>query len=282
MTGRPFRLLAATLVAATLVATSLAVPAAAQQDAARRIIVPAIAAPPSPSPDGPVTDINMVIALDRSESVDLTERTAQVESLSAALTDPRFVAAVRAGWQGRIGVAVLTWSSFNRTQTVVPWTVIASRENSDAVVATLRDYQARGGDVDHKPQTDIALALGAGTAMLDAAPFPATKRILNVISDGIDNFGREAFVDRDEALAQGITINGLVHARGSAIPIVERFFERQVIGGPYAFVLSTPTPESFTTAMLRKMLMEIANAELSSRPDGSGSLRGPVTGLIRG
>ncbi|GHD39117.1 hypothetical protein GCM10017083_00610 [Thalassobaculum fulvum] len=246
------------------------------------VSAPAFAQPLPGRPAGPETDLNMVVALDRSESVDLAERTAQNESLAAALTDPRFMAAVKGGWQGRIGIAVLTWSSFNRTQVVVPWTVIAERRDADAVVAALRDYQARGGDVEHRPQTDIALALGAGVELLDAAPFPATKRILNVISDGIDNFGREAFVDRDEALAHGITINGLVHARGSAIPIVERFFERQVIGGPYAFVLSTPTPESFTGAMLRKMLLEIAAAGRSSRPDGSGSLRVPAYRPMRG
>src|SRR3546814_4585406 len=79
----------------------------------------------------------------------------------------------------------------------------------------------------------------------DLAPFPTTRRIINVIGDGIDNFGGDAFIDRDLALAQDITINGLVHARGSAIPVVVRFFEAQVIGGPYAFVIPVPTPESF-------------------------------------
>lgn len=220
-----------------------------------------------------VTDINMVVALDRSESVDLMARTAQVESLAAALTDPRFVAAVKAGWHGRLGLAVITWSSFERTHVVLPWTVVDGPEASEAIVATLRDYQARGADAEHKPQTDIALALSAGTRMLDAAPFQATKQILNIIADGIDNFGREAFIDRDLALSHGITINGLVHAHGLAIPVVERFFETQVIGGPYAFVLTTLTPESFTRAMLRKMLTEIAAAGRSSRADGSGSFR---------
>lgn len=227
----------------------------------------------SASADESMTDLNMVVALDRSESVELLDRTAQVEALAAALIDPRFMATVRGGWQGRIGIAVMTWSSFDRTQVVVPWTMITGLRDSEAIIATMRDYEARGSDFKHKPQTDIALALGAGMQLLEAAPFPASKRILNVISDGVDNFGREAFVERDQALAQGITINGLVHARGHAIEVVERFFEREVIGGPYAFVLSTPDPASFTAAMLRKMMLEIARANTSSRPDGSGSVR---------
>jgi hypothetical protein len=231
------------------------------------------AAGPTTAPAGVVTDINMVVALDRSESVDLKARAAQVESLTAALADPRFLAAVRAGWHGRIGLSVITWSSFERTHVVLPWTLIDGAAVIADAVATIDEYQVRGADAGHKPQTDIALALSAGTRMMDSAPFQATKRILNVIADGVDNFGREAFIDRDLALAHGITINGLVHARGAAIPIVERFFETQVIGGPYAFVLTTPTPESFTTAMLRKMLLEIAAAGRSNRADGSGSLR---------
>lgn len=259
MPGRFLGIVAgAALVAA---ATAFGWPAAAQT---------AVLLPPPPVL---VTDINMVVALDRSESVGFEDRTRQVESLAAALTDPRFVAAVKAGWHGRLGIAVMTWSSFERTHVVVPWTAIGGKDDSDRIVATMREYEAVGADAEHKPQTDISLALSVGLRMLEEAPFQATKRIINVIGDGIDNFGGDAFIDRDIALEQDITINGLVHARGAAIPIVVRFFETQVIGGPYAFVVSAPTPESFTNAMLRKMLMEIANATLSSRPDGSGSFR---------
>lgn len=268
MARRPIRL----FVATTLFAAALSSAAVAQSG-------PALSGGRAGEP---ITDINMVVALDRSESVELLDRTAQIESLAAALTDPRFLASVRSGWQGRIGLSVMTWSSFDRTQVVVPWTVIAGMPDSEAVIGILRDYEVRGGDFTHKPQTDIALALGVGMQMLDAAPFPSSKRILNVISDGVDNFGRVAFIERDEALAHGITINGLVHAHGAATEIVERFFENEVIGGPYAFVLSTPTPESFTAAMLRKMLLEIAQANTSSRPDGSGSFRPAARGGLPG
>lgn len=261
------RLLAIAAAAALAAATARPTPASAQA-----VVVPPIL----------VTDINMVVALDRSESVGFEDRARQVESLAAALTDPRFVAAVKAGWHGRLGFSVMTWSSFERTHVVVPWTAIGGREDSDRIVATMRDYEAVGADAGHKPQTDISLAISVGMRMLEEAPFQATKRIINVIGDGIDNFGGDTFIDRDLALEQDVTINGLVHARGHAIPIVVRFFETQVIGGPYAFVVSAPTPESFTSAMLRKMLMEIASATLSSRADGSGSLRVPNYRRTRG
>lgn len=268
MRGPSLGILASAVLAVVLAAA--ATPAAAQSAA----VLPPALRPPAVDPLArTVTDINMVVALDRSESVGFEDRHRQVESLAAALVDPRFVAAVKAGWHGRLGLTVMTWSSFERTHVVVPWTAIGSREDADRVVAAMRDYEAVGADAEHKPQTDISLAISAGMRLLSEAPFDATKRIINVIGDGIDNFGGDAFIDRDLALENDVTINGLVHAKGAAIPIVVRFFETQVIGGPYAFVVSAPTPDSFTSAMLRKMLMEIANATLSSRPDGSGSFR---------
>src|SRR3546814_7226878 len=104
----------------------------------------------------------------------------------------------------------MTWSSFERTHVVVPWTAIGSREDAAAIVAVMRDYEAVGADAGHKPQTDVSLALGVGVRMLREAPFPTTRRIINVIGDGIDNFGGDAFIDRALALAQDITINGLI------------------------------------------------------------------------
>src|SRR3546814_5672058 len=159
----------------------------------------------------------------------------------------------------------MPWSSCELTHVGVPRTALGSLEDAAAIVAVMRDYEAVGADAWHKPQTDVSLALSVGVRMLREAPFPTTRRIINVIGDVIDNFGGDTFIDRDLALAQDITINGLVHARGSAIPVVVRFFEAQVIGGPYAFVIPVPTPESFAAAMLRKMLRsEEHTSELQS------------------
>lgn len=221
------------------------------------------------------TDINMAIGLDRSESVDQAERGNQAEALVAALTDERFLNAIRAGWHGRIGLSVFTWSSFNRTRPMVPWMVVANRADAEVAVGWIRDYQRLGPDTDHGNQTDIALALGVGTELLRRAPFQSTKNVLNIVSDGIDNFGRQAFLDRDTAVGSGITVNGLVHARGAAVEIVEEFFRREVIGGPYAFVQLARSPEDFSLAMLRKMLFEVAQLNRSSRPDGAGSMAVP-------
>lgn len=204
------------------------------------------------------TDINMVVAFDRSESVDLQDRDRQIEGLAFALSNTRFIDAVRSGWHGRIALSVITWSSFDRTQVVLPWMVLEKPQDFTRAVEHLRRHQAAFSDRQHGPQTDIALGIGTSVEMLRHAPTVGTKQVINLIADGVDNSGRVAIADRDEAVEQGITINGLIHARGKAVPVVERFFKDQVIGGPSAFVQSTDTPDGFADAMLRKMTLEIA------------------------
>ncbi|MBT5266948.1 MAG: DUF1194 domain-containing protein [Rhodospirillaceae bacterium] len=204
------------------------------------------------------TDINMVIALDRSESIDTTERDAQIDALIFVLTNDRFLTAAISGRHRKIGISVFGWSSFERTEQILPWMLIGGREDAEWAVRRLKWHQAHDSDVHHGPQTDIALAIATGVKMLKDAPFFGAKQVINVVSDGIDNFGRVALIDRNLALDQGIVINGLVQARNSAIEVVTRFFKRQVIGGPTSFVQATNTHQSFAQAMLRKMTVEIA------------------------
>jgi hypothetical protein len=92
---------------------------------------------------------------------------------------------------------------------------------------------------------------------LDALPWRASQRVVNVVADGISNIGRVATVDRDAALAQGIAVNGLIMARGSAIEVLSRYFRREVIGGPTSFLQVSASNEDFANAMLRKMLLEM-------------------------
>jgi len=78
-----------------------------------------------------------------------------------------------------------------------------------------------------------------------------------VVADGISNIGRLAMVDRDVALARDITINGLIMGKGSAIEVLTRYFQREVIGGPTSFLQVSASNQDFAEAMLRKMLLEM-------------------------
>jgi len=221
------------------------------------------------SADKQRTDINMVVAFDRSESIDTEERRAQIDSLAAALLDKRFIDSVTSGYHGKLGITVMAWSSFAQVETILPWIEIAGRADAEEAVRRIEWHHTKDADVRHGKQTDIALAIASAVDLLDQAPFFGSKQVVNVISDGVDNIGRLPMVDRDLALDKGITINGLVQAGGSAVGIIKDFFKRQVIGGPSSFVQAASKGDDFNRAMLRKMLLEIAALNGLVRADGT-------------
>jgi hypothetical protein len=215
------------------------------------------------------TNINMVVAFDRSESIDTEERQAQIDSLAAALLDRRFLDSVNAGYHGKLGLSVMAWSSLAQVEVILPWIEIGSRGDAEEAIRRIRWHQSKDPDVRHGKQTDIALAIASGVDLLDRAPFFGSKQVINIISDGVDNIGRLPMVDRDMALDRGITINGLVQAQGSAVGIIKDYFRRQVIGGPSSFVQAAERGEAFTNAMLRKMMLEVAALNSLVRADGT-------------
>ena len=207
---------------------------------------------------GAATDINMVVALDRSESISLEEAAQQIEGLAHALRDPRFAASVSSGWEGRIGISVVTWSSFGKTRELVPWTVLTGREDALGLAAVLERQLDNPPLLLDGSQTDLALGIRTANKALRAAPFPTVKEVINIVSDGISNIGNVPNVARDAAVGEGVVINALTMAKGSAIAVMRRYYERNVIGGPSSFVHNTTTNGSVSDAMLRKMLLEIA------------------------
>ncbi len=214
-------------------------------------------------------DIAIVVSLDRSESIDADDAAAQIDGLVFALRHSRFRKSVGVGHFGRIALTVVTWSSFGRHQVILPWVQIADGRDADVAAAVLELDHARQRVARHGTQTDIAFAIEVGMDRLDALPWPASQSVVNVVADGISNIGRVATVDRDAALAQGITVNGLIMARGSAIEVLSRYFRREVIGGPTSFLQVSTSAEDLANAMLRKMLLEMVRLRRQG-PRGAG------------
>jgi hypothetical protein len=210
-------------------------------------------------------DIAIVVSLDRSESIDREDASAQITGLIHALNHPRFLAAVQSGAHGRIGLSVLTWSSFGRHDVILPWTQIAGAASAARAAKVLALDFDRELQAVHGTQTDVAFGIELGTQQMAELPWPAQQRVINMVGDGISNIGRVAIVDRDAALAQGITVNALITAQGSAIRVLTDYFRRNVIGGPTAFVQLTNGDDDFADAMLRKMLLEIARLNALTR-----------------
>ena len=202
-------------------------------------------------------DIAIVVSLDRSESIDAEEARAQIDGLVFTLRHSRFRDTVASGWFGRIALTVVTWSSFGRHEVILPWMQIAGAGDAEVAAVILELDYARQRVARHGTQTDVAFAIEVGMKQIDTLPWAAGQSVVNVVSDGISNIGRVATVDRDVALARGITINGLIMARGKAIKVLTRYFRRQVIGGPTSFVQGSTSNQDFADAMRRKILLEM-------------------------
>src|SRR5215470_5905794 len=179
-------------------------------------------------------DLLLVLAADVSRSVDSQKFQLQREGYAAALSNPRVLDAIRSGRRGRIGVLLLE----------LP-----------------RSYADR---------TSISGGIDAAVAQLARAPFDAERRTIDVSGDGTNNAGRDVGQARDEALALGININGLVILSETPLPWnpehtnppggLAKYYRDHVIGGPGSFVLEAKDFHSFGQAIIKKMIAEIADA----------------------
>ena len=206
---------------------------------------------------GSPTDLNMVVAFDRSESISPDEVEMQIEGLIFGLTHPNFLSAVASGYHRRIGLSVIKWSSFLRYETLMPWRIIRNRSDALSIAKVLR-AGLKLASTPNGSQTDIAQGIELATRLLDDVPYSGSRQVINIVADGGSNIGRIPSVDRDKAVQKGITINALIFAQGTAIRILRNYFEREVIGGPSAFVHHARTPDDFPLAMLRKMTLELS------------------------
>jgi len=217
-------------------------------------------------------DANLVTALDISHSVGRYEEWVEREGLAGAVTDPRFMEAVRTGVHGRIGFAVLIWSSHGHARTLVPWTAIATPEDAAQVSRHLRavhlieESRLLDGDIPteryeaplRQHQTDLALAISSASALLGTAPAKGRRSVINIVGNGPSNSGTEPASARDAAVEAGQVVNGLVVSHGPTGDV--GYYRAHVIGGPGSFVMQVSDREGMTEAFLAKFRMDIAGS----------------------
>lgn len=199
----------------------------------------------------------LVLAIDVSYSVDATEFRLQMDGIGHAFQDPAIHRAIANGRLGRIAVSVMQWSSEDKQHVTIPWVVIDSPRSAISFGAQLlsaRRLVAEGG-------TATGSAMTFAGAYLLAAPFTTFRRVVDVSSDGRSNRGPNPRTVRDQLAQKGITINGL--AIKNEWPTLDKYFEHNVIGGPYHFVITAHTYEAYAAAMRRKLLKEIAGPGIS-------------------
>jgi Protein of unknown function (DUF1194) len=208
-------------------------------------------------------DLLLVLAADVSRSVDHQKFELQRQGYAAAISNPQVQEAIRSGVHGKIALNFLEWSGVGAQKVVIDWTVIDSpasaRKFGDQLVEAPRSFADR---------TSISGGIEFAMAQFKRSPFQAVRRTIDVSGDGTNNAGRDVRVARDEAVAQGVTINGLVILSQSQVPWnpehtnppggLEKYYRDNVTGGPGSFVVAAEGFESFGKAIIKKMIAEIA------------------------
>jgi hypothetical protein len=208
-------------------------------------------------------DLLLVLSSDVSRSVDHPKFLLQREGYAAAISDPQVLDAVRSGPHQAIAICFVEWSGFGAQRLVIDWSKIdgpaPARKFGDQLLELPRSFADR---------TSISGGIEFAVAQLARAPFEAARKTIDVSGDGTNNAGRDVRLARDETVARGIVINGLVILSDRPVPWnaehtnppggLEKYYKDNVIGGPGAFVLVAENFQSFGRAIIKKLIAEIA------------------------
>ncbi|MSO71396.1 MAG: DUF1194 domain-containing protein [Alphaproteobacteria bacterium] len=243
------RPLAVKLLAASLAAAALALSAPAQAE------IP--------------VDLELVLAVDVSGSIDNQEATLQRDGYVAALAHPKVIAAIKAGAYGRIAVTYVEWAGVNFQNVIIPWRLISDEASARRFSAELSDAAFT-----RERYTSISGGIQFAMPLFDHNGYEGLRRVIDVSGDGPNNRGGYVDLVRDVAVGRGIIINGLpilndrfVGFGGQNLPDLDLYYEKCVIGGPGSFLIAAKDFGDFSQAILKKLILEIADL-------------GPPTGVI--
>lgn len=202
-------------------------------------------------------DLRLVLAVDASGSVSEPRFALQKQGYARAFRHPLVLKAIRSGALGRIAVTMAQWTGPALQVQVVPWTVISDETSMMAFAAAIASAPRRlfsGG-------TSISGAIDFGLRLLADCPHTATRSVIDVSGDGGNNRGRPASEARDEAVAWGAVINGLPILELD--PTLDEHYANNVIGGLNSFMLPAHSFAEFADAILKKLIIEIADLPAS-------------------
>ncbi|MXQ14103.1 DUF1194 domain-containing protein [Microvirga makkahensis] len=202
-------------------------------------------------------DLALVLAVDVSQSMETEEQLLQREGFIEAFRSPEVHAAIRGGMLGRIAVAYVEWAGAADQRILVPWTVIEDSGDAHGFADRLaREATRRGG------YTSLSAVIDLSVQLLRASGFRAVRQAIDISGDGANNQGRNVTKARDEAVAAGMTINGLpiMLKRPSGawdIEDLDLYFRDCVIGGPGAFMIPVRERHQLIQAIRTKIIREI-------------------------
>lgn len=204
-------------------------------------------------------DVELVLAVDVSYSMDMDELAVQREGYAQAIVSKEFLQALKAGPNGKIAVTYFEWAASSDQKIIIPWRLIDGPETADAVAAEIMKTPIRRAS-----RTSISGAINFAVPLFDEDPYHGLRRVIDISGDGPNNNGAPVTTARDAALEKGIIINGLPimvkEPSYSTMDIdnLDQYYEDCVTGGPGSFVVTIKEREKFKEAIRTKLLLEVA------------------------
>src|SRR6266513_2890486 len=197
----------------------------------------------------PAVNVELVIAVDVSYSMDMDELAIQREGYAQAIISKEFLQALKTGPTGKISVTYFEWAASSDQKVIIPWRVIDGPETADAVANEIMKTPIRRAS-----RTSISGAINFAMPLFDENPYRGLRRVIDISGDGPNNNGSPVTVARDAALEKGITINGLPimvkEPSYSTMDIdnLDFYYEDCVIGGPLLTLSSSQFDPYATSA----------------------------------
>jgi len=205
-------------------------------------------------------DVELIIAVDVSYSMDLDELAVQREGYAQAIVSKEFLQALRSLPNGKVAITYFEWAASNDQKIIIPWRLIDGPESADAVAEEIARTPIRRAS-----RTSISGAINFAVPLFDESPYRGLRRVIDISGDGPNNNGAPVAPARDAALAKGIVINGLPimvkEPSYSTMDIdnLDFYYEDCVIGGPGSFVVAIKDRDKFKEAIRAKLLLEVAS-----------------------
>jgi hypothetical protein len=217
-------------------------------------------------PNAVAVDVELVLAVDVSYSMDPDEQALQREGYVTGITSREFLQALQQGMNGKVALTYVEWAGPTDQRILVPWRLIDGPQTAAAAAKEISSAPYR-----RAARTSISGALSFAKPLFDSSGYRGIRRVIDVSGDGTNNSGERIVPVRDAVLEAGITINGLPillkrPTPGSIdIDNLDVYYEDCVIGGPGSFVIPIREREQFKGATRTKLVLEIAGRTPTAR-----------------
>jgi len=200
----------------------------------------------------------LVLAVDTSGSVSPSRFELQKQGYAAAFRNPQVLNAIREQASQSIAAVMVQWTGPRLHIVAVDWRIIRDAGSAEAFANAIEAVprQLFGGG------TSISGAIDYSRLLLTQCPCHPVRRVIDISGDGANNSGRSVIEARDEAIKDGLSINGLPIL--AIEPGLDRYYFDNVIGGPGAFMIPAANYDTFADAVLKKLISEIAGIDARS------------------